>query len=313
MAADLTTYSTADTDPPPGPAVPSAREVETMGVIGLDMGRGDRVRLMNHIGAVLGVPAGGFHGQARLFKGNEVRLLGLLLRLANERQAKRIAENMGRAASYVQVNSLLALVSAAREFDQSLTATGTEMINTFKQGGLDFLDQQKDRLGLPRTILRTWKPAVPLRNPETGNMVYPERIPAHDQMLAYAAQISASFRNNFEQNLRREFGDQAQAALAASRPALLIWQAYAFLAPGGNPFKPTVGLRQQLGRRFGHHSALAYYAHGAKNESRAPSLDDIVTDHSLDHLEWVRSSKTRAAETLFLEHLLKRARELLPD
>jgi hypothetical protein len=42
------------------------------------------------------------------------------------------------------------------------------------------------------------------------------------------------------------------------------------------------------------------------------SLDDIVTDHTLDHLEWVRSAKTRAAETLFLERLLKRARELLP-
>lgn len=145
-------------------------------------------------------------------------------------------------------------------------------------------------------------------------MVYPEQIPAHDQMLAYAAQISASFRNNFEQNLRNEFGDQAQAALLdASRPALLIWQAYAFLAPGGGPFKPKVRLREQLGRPFGHRSALSYYAHEAKNASRPPSLDDIVTDHSLDHLEWVRSAKTRAAETLFLERLLKRARELLPD
>ena len=46
--------------------------------------------------------------------------------------------------------------------------------------------------------------------------------------------------------------------------------------------------------------------------SRNASLDDILTDKGLDHLEWIHSAETRAAEALFIERLLKRARELLP-
>lgn len=87
---------------------------------------------------------------------------------------------------------------------------------------------------------------------------------------------------------------------------------YAFLAPGGARYDPKRPLRDQLGQHFGHRSALGYYAHMAQREDRLPSLDDILTDRSLTHLEWFHSAKTRAAETLFLERLLKRARELLP-
>jgi hypothetical protein len=131
--------------------------------------------------------------------------------------------------------------------------------------------------------------------------------------MAYGAQIASSFSFRFLVNLRREFGDQADLAMArASRLALLVWQAYAFLAPGGNPYQPERRLRDQIGQHFGHASALGYYAHEARDENRAPSLDDILTDHGLDHLEWLHSAKTRAAETLFLEQLLKRVRQLLP-
>jgi hypothetical protein len=186
------------------------------------------------------------------------------------------------------------------------------MINTYHAGGLDFLEQQKARLGLPRRVIGTWAPAVPLRNIESGNMVYPERIPAHDQLLAYAAQIAASFTQNFGHNLRQEFREQAATALAgASRPALLVWQAYAFLAPGGSPYDAKKGLQGQLGQHFGHRSALGFYAQKANEEEQAPSLDQILTDHSLDHLEWFRSAKTRAAETLFIERLLKRGRDVI--
>jgi hypothetical protein len=91
-----------------------------------------------------------------------------------------------------------------------------------------------------------------------------------------------------------------------------VWQAYAFLAPGGSPYDPKKTLRDQLGQHFGHGTALGYYAHKAEEEKRPPGLDDILSDHSLDHLEWLHSAKPRAAETLFLERLLKRARQLLP-
>jgi hypothetical protein len=94
---------------------------------------------------------------------------------------------------------------------------------------------------------------------------------------------------------------------------LLVWQAYTFLSPGGNPYDPRKKLREQIGQKFGHRSALGLYAHKAREGGRKPNLDDILTDKTLlVHLEWFHSAKTRAAETLFLELLLKRARQLLP-
>jgi hypothetical protein len=149
---------------------------------------------------------------------------------------------------------------------------------------------------------------------ESHATVHPARIPAHDQLLAYSAQIAASFRLNFHASIRKEFGPGAETALAgASRKALLVWQAFAFLAPGGGPYDPKKTLREQLGMKFGHRSALSLYAYQAREEGRKPSLEDIVTDRTLlAHLEWLHSAKTRAAEALFMEQLLKRARELLP-
>jgi len=40
-------------------------------------------------------------------------------------------------------------------------------------------------------------------------------------------------------------------------------------------------------------------------------LDQIIKDSNLNLVEWVRIAKARAAEALFLERLLKTARELL--
>ena len=66
--------------------------------------------------------------------------------------------------------------------------------------------------------------------------------------------------------------------------------------------------------KFGHRSALSLYAHNARQQGRKPSLEDIVADRTLlVHLEWFHSAKTRAAEALFMERLLKSARELLPQ
>ena len=137
-----------------------------MGVIGLDMGREGRAILMNRIGAILGMPVGGWHGQAKLFEDGDIRLRWLLRRFAVARQAAPIADNVARAARYVHVDLALALVSAAREYDQSLTASGRAAIDTYDQGGLDFLEKQKAELGLPRSVLRHWQPAPPRINDE---------------------------------------------------------------------------------------------------------------------------------------------------
>lgn len=314
MSLDQISFSATDVSAPSGSAAPTAREVEAIGVVGLDLGKGGRAMLMNQIGLVLGIPPGGWNGQAKLFERGEVRIVGHLHIMANERQAKRIAGNLDRASRVTDANIMMAMVVAAREHHTALTATGTTPIDSYSQGGLDFLGKQKDRLGLARSITRNWIPMRPRLNPETMHDVFPAWLPAHDQMIAYAAQQAASFRNSFARSLKAAFGDAADAALVgASRGALLVWQAYTFLAPGGNEYDPNKKLPEQLGQKFGHRSALGLYAHTARQEGRKPSLEDVLTDKTLlVHLEWFRSAKTRAAETLFLEQLLKRARQLLP-
>jgi hypothetical protein len=310
MTSDLNFLG--DASAPTGPAVPSAKEIQAMGVIGLDLGRSGRVSLMNQIGAFLHMPSGGWHGQAKLFKGNDIRLADLLQAMTREHTAKLMASNLQRAARFVQVNLMLAMVSAQREGHRSLTATGSTMINTYREGGLDFLEKLKSQLGLPHAVTATWKAAPAFVNIETNNTVYPELIPARDQMLAYSAVVAASFNHNFKASLRAEFGDQAAAASsAASRAAIIVWQAYSFLSPGGRPYDPKKALRDQLSQHFGHRSALGLLAHKARENHRRLSLDDILTDTSLNGLEWLRSAKTRAAETLFCECLLRRARQLM--
>lgn len=284
-----------------------------MGAIGRSLGKGGRATLMNQIGLVLGIPVGGWHNQPKLFEHGDLRLLGVLDVMSDQHKAAFVADNLGRVARFTRANALMALVIAAREHDTAITAHGTRPINTYYEGGLDFLGKQKNQLGLPRTVTTHWHPLDRFENLETHHFVYPAEIPARDQMIAYAAQEAASFRNNFVQNSRSEFGADAEAALtSASRGALLVWQAYAFLSPGGQAYDPKKKLRDQLGQKFGHRSALGFVAWKARDAGRKPSLDQIITDHSLDHLVWLQSAKTRAAETLFLERLLKRARQLLP-
>jgi len=67
--------------------------------------------------------------------------------------------------------------------------------------------------------------------------------------------------------------------------AVLVWRAYAFLAPGGAPYEPLRPLSTQLGQHFGNGSALGYFASKARDEGRPPSLDDVLSSHDLDHLE----------------------------
>ena len=48
--------------------------------------------------------------------------------------------------------------------------------------------------------------------------------------------------------------------------------AYSFLAPGGGPYDPKKALREQLGMKFGHRSALSLYAYNARQQHRKPPL-----------------------------------------
>jgi len=292
---------------------PSEDEVRGMGVFGLEMGRTSRAAIMNDIGAALLIPTGGFGGQSRLFVKGDIRLVGLLALMTRESAAKSIAANLSRAGQNTSTNVLLTLVTASREHASALTATSDRLIDSWDEGGLDFLWKTKDQLGLPKSITGKWSPVPKFKSPETHSWVYPAYIPARDQTVVYGAQIAASFQRSFKPHLGKELGSDPDVALAASsRVARLIWQAYAFLAPGGRAYDPKQPVRAQLGQTFGSQTALSYVvANGRATDAAAPvNLSKIFQDPELNHTEWVRSAKTRVAETLFLERLLTTLREL---
>jgi hypothetical protein len=293
-----------------GAVAPSGADVVHVARLGLAMGRSRRVAVMNAIGARLLIPAGGFTGQAHLFAKGDLRLVGLLALMAHDAAAKAIAFNLARVVRYTDSHVLLALVTAAREHSSALTATSDRLVDSWHEGGLDFLWKTKDRLALPRAITSRWEPVPRFISPETRHAVYPAYIPARDQTVVYAAQISSSYRLSFKARVEAELGIGSASALASlSRTACLVWQAYAFLAPGGRHYQAAVPPRAQLGRGFGVHTALGYLLAEAREAGRAPDLERVLTDPTLNGTEWIRSAKTRVAETLFLERLLAEVRE----
>ena len=56
------------------PPAPTAKKVQAMGAVGLELRRAGRVARWTKIGTVLAIPQSGCHGQARLFDGPELRL-----------------------------------------------------------------------------------------------------------------------------------------------------------------------------------------------------------------------------------------------
>jgi len=269
---------------------------------------------MNQAGQVLGIPPGGWnHGQSRLFEHRDIRLVWLLRRFAARSVSERVAANLRRTAQVSGADIMLTVVTTARENDEALSDVSMRMIDSWHEGGLDFLWAERDRLGLPKSITSAWRRHDVMVSPETNHPVAPAWIPARDQMLAYAAQLRSSFDHQFRRHLTTLLGTQADSAIArASHPALLTWKAYSFLAPGGAPYDPARSVAAQSGQPFGCRSALAFLAHRAASRGGQVDLNEILSVPDLNQVEWVRSSKVRAAEALFLERLLTVTRELLP-
>jgi len=99
---------------------------------------------------------------------------------------------------------------------------------------------------------------------------------------------------------------------------LFLWKtgclgkANSFLAPGGAPYDPARTVAAQSGQPFGCRSALLFLAHRGASRAAQLDLNEILTVPDLNRVEWVRSSKVRTAEALFLERLWTVTRELLP-
>lgn len=298
---------------PPANTPPTWRELQALGAHGAMAGPAHRAKLMNAIGEFLGIPASGFnHGQSRLFQDGDVRPIWLLRRLAMRKVAERTAKNLARAALATAGDIMLTVVTAARENSSSLAAVGMAPIETWHEGGLDFLGSEIPRLGLPKSVTNAWKRGSFI-SPETGHTVQPAIIPADDQILAYAAQLRASFANNFRSHLRAILGAEAESSLArTSRVATLVWKAYSFLAPGGADYDSKRSIAAQSGRTFGSRSAMLFLASRSRSSGNELNLDDILSVAELNDVEWVRSAKVRTAEALFLERMWTVTRELLP-
>jgi hypothetical protein len=268
---------------------------------------------MNAIGGLLGIPPSGWdHGQSKLFEHGDIRLVWLLRRLANRKVAERTALNLARASQVTAGELMLTIATAAREHGSSLADVSMKPIETWHQGGLDFLGAEMPRLGLPKSITNAWRRRA-FTSSETGHRVEPAIIPARDQVLAYAAQLRSSYTHNFRRHVDKILGPKAAPTIArTSRIAALVWKAYSFLAPGGADYAPERSVAAQSGRSFGSRSALLFLKHRAEANSAELNLSDILTVADLNDVEWVRSSKVRAAEALFLERMWTVTRQLLP-
>ncbi len=301
----------------PGQA-PTADQIKSMGVLGLAFGRTDRIAAVNDIGANLYVPKGGWpNAQASLFEKNDIRLNGVFALMARETPAKHIAENLASAARSSHANVMLTMVTAQREHSTSITASGEKMVDSFWEGGLDHLWKSKDHLDLPKSLTSRWKEIKPYFNPDfhpghgrVPKMVYPASIPARDQILAYAGQTGRSF-DGFKKLVAKELGTGALSRL--SRIGALVWQAYAFLAPGGNAFDPKQSVRSQMHQGFGITTALGYIAHVSRADGPGAivDLDRVFSDEILNHSAWIQSAKVRSVETLFLERLFAAVSQLM--
>ncbi len=189
-----------------------------------------------------------------------------------------------------------------------------DRIETWHDGGLDFLFDDKNRFGLPRSITDAWQERKKFISHETGNKVHPAYIPGRDQLLAYAAQLRFSYDHTFQANVTKILGRGAGAALVQmSRVARLVWRAYAFLLPGGADYRPRSSVAAQSGQHFGCRTALLFLAHrGGESSSGRIDLNGILDIPDFTHVEAIRSARVRAAETLYLERMLTVTRELLP-
>ena len=291
-----------------------------MGTLGLAFGRTGRIAAVNDIGVNLNVPKGGWpNAQAQLFERNDIRLSGVFALIARETPAKHIAANLAGAAHYSHANIMLTLVTVQREHSTAITASGGEEVHSFWGGGLDHLGRTKEHLGIPKEITKNWIPLKPFANPDYRHdlstppkYVYPASIPARDQVLAYAGQIGTSF-DGFRRIVNKQLGRDGEVALSRlSKIGKLVWQAYAFLAPGGNLFEPTRSLRSQMHQGFGIVTALGYIVHTARASGPGGTvdLDQVLSDEALNQSAWVQSAKVRTIEALFLERLFAAVSQL---
>lgn len=295
------TITTAAFENPPNIMIPTDRELVDIARSGTNSKPDERAQRMNAIGSLLSIPSGGWTtGISRMFANGDIRIVQLLRRLTQPTYASKVGNNLRGAARYIDIDVLLTLTVAAREYAESVGAVGTQSIETFQQGGLDHLGSTMKNLGLPPRVTNRWHAVPTYDSSETLKPVYPAEIPAEDQVLAYAAQMNSSFKNAFQKFWSSLAADQFPR-WTGCRVALMTWRAYAFLRPGGQKYDPQRGIHAD--QQVGIHSALTYLAETAR-PGEGHQLDRILTNE-LNRFESIRIAKVRVAEALYLESLLQ--------
>jgi hypothetical protein len=281
----------------------SALRIRTAAQAGRDLGRDGRLALMQTIGARFGVPPEGFPtGQSRIYVDGDIRFEQTLRVLSRAQGSNAASANLKRTAQLVDTDIFLVLTTTAREC-QGLTARDSHTVDSYREGGLDYLEDIKDHLGLPKSIVGKWTRIPPYESGETHHRVHPCEIPMRDQILGYAAVTRLNFKN-FQAHVKKELGGAAGQALldSLSKESKSVWQAYAFVAHGGTPFDPHVGPHH--GQQFGVISAFGYLRHLAFEAGVPFDMNAILTTPSLHHTDYVRISKARAMEAAFFEQML---------
>lgn len=282
----------------------SAVRIQAAAQAGRDLGREGRLALMRAIGARFGVPPEGFPtGQSRIYVDEDIRFEQTLRVLSRAQGSNAASANLKRTAQLVDTDIFLVLTTTAREC-RGLTARDSRKVDSYREGGLDYLEDVKNHLGLPKSIVGQWDPIREYESFETHHFVHPSRIPMRDQILGYAAVTRFNFKK-FQAHAKKETGEvEGQALLdSLSKEAKAVWQAYAFVAHGGTPFDPKVGAHH--GQKFGVISAFGYLRHLAFAAGVPFDMNAILTTPALHHTDYVKISKARAMEAAFFEQLLK--------
>ncbi len=261
------------------------------------------------LAARFGVPEGGFGGQVSLEHGGRPRLSWAMTRLFDEAHERALTANL-RAAASIHPDRALLLAVTMREHPSSWTARGLARIDSYAEGGLDHLGGDLDALVgvVPPRVLARWEPAEPALGRERGrtHAIHPARIPAADQLVAYAATLRLR-EARFESHVREVFGAEAEALLARCAPdARRAWIQATFGRPGRTRYDEArqrfeVSAGPPHRERPSAFGALERIRSEARRTGAEPSLDAILTDPMLARYATFQRARTTALEARLLE------------
>lgn len=275
-----------------------------------------------------GIPSGR-HARTSVYLGSGRptlhQLLGNAFRTVDDpdvspRDASRLAANYASAEPIYSDLAMLTVV-VLREHDSGLLATGTRLVDTYDDGGMDQLGVEMDRMRfLPPEIRARWAPATPgMARERILRRVQPALIPARDQMIAYGAMLRRR-ENIFRGHVKQLFTTRGESMLAAmSVPERRVWTQLSFGRQAGHKFRPArretphhiaEEAQQFVPNNAGLVTVLSAIAHADSlretdhpSPRYAPTLSAIMDNEIFSNMASVRIARVRAAEAEVLERM----------